>query len=179
MARDYIAGVTHDNKKIFYSEKKYKVFSTEKKKLIMEALPKIEYKREVTISFDRIVGETGLVELEEYQKENVIWCYRTVNDRWRVPVILNEKARKTTYMTICFRREKDKIFIVDCFFGKRALPIPEDPYACKCGPEFVQKCQSYWQKHALIVPLKDINVSKTIEMLNEKELERFNKIIGA
>ncbi len=178
----YLAGTTKDNKKIFYTEEKFKQFSDEQKNLIAEALPHIIYQKFpaiYTYSFNRIVGSTSLVEVEDYQKDNVFWVYRKRNSKWTVPVYFNGVARKTTYMTIVFRRYYGKIFVSNCFFGKRVLPLPSNPYAINKGTEFVERCQSFWQNHALVIPKDEIDISKTLETLTADEAQHFWEIINA
>jgi len=80
---------------------------------------------------------------------------------------------------LSIHKKEGKVFISDCFFGKRTLPVPGNPDARRQGPEFLENCQNFWQNHALVVSMKDINVSRTIKRLSEKELECFNKFIEA
>lgn len=178
----YIAGVTLDNQEVLYTERKFNRLSDEQKKLISEALPQIMYKQfplVYTFAFDRIVGETALVEVDDYQKDSVFWVYRKSNIKWRVPVVLNGTARKTTYMTMIFQRREGKVFIADCFFGKRTPPLPGNPDARRQGENFVENCRNFWQNHALVIPQNDIDVARTVRRLDEKEAEHFLELIGA
>lgn len=178
----YIAGVTFDNQEILYSKSKFNRLSDEQKKLISEALPKIMYKQfplVYTFAFDRIVGETTLIEVDDYMKDSVFWVYRKSNLNWRVPVVINGTVRKTTYMTIFFQRRDGKVFIGDCYFGKRTPPIPENPDARRRGNDFVESCRNFWQNHALVVSHEDIDIAKTVSRLDESQAARFLELIGA
>lgn len=178
----YLAGITRDNQEIYYSEWKFNKFSEEQKSLIAEVLPKHMYKDYpivYTFGFDRLVGYTSLVEVEDYQKDRFFWVYRKSNSAWKVPVLINGESRMTTYMTLVFEKKEDKVFVVDCFFGKRCLPLPGNPNARKKGRSYVKKCHHFWQNHALAMPQDEIDIPKTLESLSEEDASRFRKCINA
>lgn len=175
------AGRTRDNQNVYYSKRKFKQLSDVQKHLIAEALPCISYKDFpiiYTFCFNRIVGSTSLVEVEDYQKDRMFWVYRKSNHNWRVPILFNGVSRMTTYMTIMFQCRENKIFVGDCYFGKRVPPIPENPAARKKGIDFVEKCYNFWQNHALIIPQSAIDIPRTVSCLNEEEYIRFMEFIN-
>ncbi len=175
------AGRTHDNQNVYYSKRKFKQFSDVQKNLIAEALPRISYKDFQTIytfCFNRIVGSTSLVEVEDYQKDRVFWVYRKSNTKWRVPVLFNGVQRNTTYMTIMFESRDNKVFIIDCYFGKRVPPVLGNPKSRRKGADFAEKCQNFWQNHALVIPQDAIDIPRTLCSLNEEEYDRFMEFVN-
>ena len=181
MQNSIFLATTADNCEVYCTEKKFNRFTEDQKQLIGEALPKYVHKDfpfVYTFGFDRLVGETTLVEVEAYQKENVFWVYRKSNPIWRVPVLINGESRMTTYMTLLFDKKGDKVFVGDCYFGKRTLPLPGNPKAKKRGATYVKECHRFWQKHALSLSKDDIDVPRTLERMNEEEASRFMKVIS-
>lgn len=176
----YFAGTTCDNQDVYYTENKFMRLSDVQKSLIAEALPRMVYKQfplVYTFSFDRIVGATSLVEVEDYQKDSVFWVYRKSNTKWRVPAGFDGTPRMTTYMTIIFSRREDKVFVGDCFFGKRTLPLPSHPDARRQGTDFVEKCRTFWHNHALIISQEEVDIPRTLKTLNEEEATRFLELV--
>ena len=83
----YMMGVTSDSVSIWCTEWKYKRLTDNEKLLIAEALRKINYQKYplvYTVEFDRVIGSTLCVELDEYQKQRAFWVYRKRNPKWRV-----------------------------------------------------------------------------------------------
>ncbi len=181
----YFAGTTRDNQNIFYTEKGVKRFTDEQKKLIAEALPHITYKYFpliYTFSFNRLVGITSLVEVEDDKKDCMFWVYRKSKTKWKVPAFFSTSPispRWTTYMTMIFQRRGEKIFVVTCYFGKRVPPLPCNPIARVRGNAFVESCQEFWRNHALIINPNDIDIERTLETLNAEESARFLNLINA
>ena len=181
MCNSVFLGTTADNCNVYCTERKFNQLTEEQKQLIEEALPKYVYKDYpfvYTFRFDRLVGSTALVEVEDYQKERVFWVYRKTNPLWRVPVLINGESRMTTYMTLVFDKKDDKVFVVDCYFGKRTLPLPGSLSAKKRGVPYVKACHRFWQNHALSMNQEVIDIPKTLERLSEEEASRFLKCIS-
>lgn len=84
----------------------------------------------------------------------------------------------TTYMTIIFFRREDKVYVGDCYFGKRTLPLPSHPDARRQRPDFVERCRKFWQNHALIIPQEEVDISKTLKTLNEEEENCFLELVN-
>ena len=178
----YFVGTTCDNQDVYCNEGKFMRLSDVQKKLIAEALPHIVYKQfplVYTFCFNRIVGSTYLIEVEDDQKNDVFWVYRKFNTRWKVPAVFDATPRMTTYMTLLFCRCEDRVFIGDCYFGKRTLPLPCNPDAHRQGTYFVKKCQIFWRNHALIIPREEVDIQKTLKTLNEEEAKRFLELVNS
>lgn len=174
-------GTTADNCDVYCTTRKFNQLTEDQKQLIAEVLPKHVYKDYpiiYTFRFDRLVGSTPLVEVEDYQKERVFWVYRKTNPLWRVPVLINGESRMTTYMTLLFDKKEDKILVVDCYFGKRTLPLPGSISAKKRGGIYIKECHKFWQTHALSMSKDNIDIPKTLERLSEEEASRFLKCIS-
>ncbi len=178
----YMMGVTSDSVSIWCTEWKYKRLTDNEKLLIAEALRKINYQKYplvYTVEFDRVIGSTLCVELDEYQKQRAFWVYRKRNPKWRVFAVIGAKTRKTVNLTVLFEEKDDKVVIADWYFGKRVYPLPSNPKARKRGKEYVDICQKFWQEHALVVEKEEINVEKTLKTMDESDKARFIEIMNA
>lgn len=181
MAEELMA-ITHDGKKIYFQKERipFRNITEWEKKLIQEALSHMVYEyfpRIYSYSFDRIVGETRLVEVAEEEKNDVFWVYRKNNPKWKVPVILTRNARKTTFITVTFERCENRIILSNWYFGGKLFPFPGQVERRRGSRKFVENCQKFWQNHALTIPKKEIDIPRSIKEMNSEEAERFLKLI--
>lgn len=177
-----LMAITHDGKKIYFQKERipFRNITEWEKKLIQEALSHMVYEyfpRIYSYSFDRVVGETRLVEVAEEEKANVFWVYRKNNTKWKVPVILTRNARKTTFITVTFERCDDKIMMGNWYFGGKSFPFPGQVERRRGSRKFVENCQKFWQNHALAVPTEEIDIPRSLKEMNSEEAERFLKLI--
>lgn len=176
----HLAGKTFDNRRIYYSNSKFKQFTDNQKSLISEALPRIMYSYYpiiYTFGFDKVVGETSLVDVDETLKDKVFWVYRRNNTHWVVPAIIDFPKKKTTYLTMVFGKREGKIFIDDCFYGKRTPPLPANPKVSSKNEVYLKNCEEFWQSHALSMSIDEINIPFTLNSMSEEDAARFKKII--
>ena len=177
-----LMAITHVGKKIYFQKERipFRNITEWEKKLIQEALSHMVYEyfpRIYSYSFDRVVGETRLVEVAEEEKNDVFWLYRENNPKWKVPVILTRNARKTTFITVTFERCDDKIMIGNWYFGGKSFPFPGQVERRRGSRKFVENCQKFWQNHALAVPTEEIDIPRSLKEMNSEEAERFLKLI--